>query len=357
MRLDKRSTPGSLLVVAASVAAVGLFAGTSYAGTASLSEMFPINYPTTLHGVFFHDGVMYATGIANLLVKIDPVTGLVLEATSPLLPTHHAGHLHGATLGPDGTFYVVEAHSNTIYRLRLDDYSVVSSVSSPPGEPYSLAYRDGVLWIGPHGYSTPDGLPVETIYGIDPDSGEVLHEIRYAQIDAHGLVWVGDYLWVLDNISDSIHQVDPNLGAPVDTIRLPGDEWYGMAHDGARFCGDNPSTFFVLDLTLDVCPPPGEVVEARFPDKSTLTWDEPSQLGGGAVVYDVLRSSAPENFTTPVICVESDDGNDSSAAVDGIPANGEVFHYLIRAENPCPGGVGSLGMGQGNSARVGGSCE
>jgi hypothetical protein len=344
-----------VVVVALSLLAILLLDRESRAGTANVTEMFVIAHPTTLHGVFFHDGVMYATGIANLLLRIDPATGQVLEVISPLIFTPHGGHLHGATLGPDGTFWVVEAHSNTIYQLRLDDYSVVSTVAAPPGEPYSLAYRDGVLWVGPHGYSTPTGLPLETIYAIDPASGEILDQFRYAQIDAHGMVWLGDYLWVLDNISDSIHQLDVT-GQLVDTFRLPPNNWFGMAHDGSRFCADNPGTFFQIELAPSVCPAPGEVIETRFLDKTTLSWNEPTQLGGTAVVYDTIRSPNPGDFNTLARCVESDDGDDLPAEDDVIPTQGEFFRYLVRAENACAPGVGPLGSGSSGAEHVGRTC-
>ena len=48
---------------------------------------------------------------------------------------------------------------------------------------------------------------------------------------------------------------------------------------------------------------------------------------------------------TLAACVESDDGDDLTAEDDGIPPPGEVFHYLVRAENACPSGVGPLGSG------------
>ena len=70
------------------------------------------------------------------------------------------------------------------------------------------------------------------------------------------------------------------------------------------------------------------------------------------MVYDVLRSSDPSDFTNGALCVESDDGTDNRAGDTEEPVSGSMFFYLTRAENGCPDGSGSLGAG-----RSGRSCN
>ena len=71
------------------------------------------------------------------------------------------------------------------------------------------------------------------------------------------------------------------------------------------------------------------------------------------LVYDLLRSADPSNFQTSVDCVESDE-EDTTASL-GEPAPDTVDHYLVRAENACPG-VGSLGTDSTGAERPGTAC-
>jgi hypothetical protein len=75
---------------------------------------------------------------------------------------------------------------------------------------------------------------------------------------------------------------------------------------------------------------------------TTLTWTAPLDPGGAAVWYDVLRSDAPAAFATAGVCVESDDGTDTSATDSQAPG-GAGLYFLVRGENACPDGIGSLG--------------
>jgi hypothetical protein len=76
------------------------------------------------------------------------------------------------------------------------------------------------------------------------------------------------------------------------------------------------------------------------------------------VRYDTLRSAAPDDFEAGATCVESDDASDTSASDAGLPAIGGIFFYLIRAENSCPGalGTGPLGYTSSGVPRHGRAC-
>ena len=55
-------------------------------------------------------------------------------------------------------------------------------------------------------------------------------------------------------------------------------------------------------------------------------------------------------------CVESDDGLDTMAVdTDPIPL-GFVRYYLLRAEDECPDGKGTLGMSSASVVRLGRNC-
>ena len=56
-----------------------------------------------------------------------------------------------------------------------------------------------------------------------------------------------------------------------------------------------------------------------------------------AMLYDPLRSENSPMFASAV-CVESGDGPNTETADATALMPGELFYYLIRAENSCPSG-------------------
>ena len=93
---------------------------------------------------------------------------------------------------------------------------------------------------------------------------------------------------------------------------------------------------------------PGEVLNVQLQHdapsgETTLDWDPPAEPGATNVFYDVLRSDDPEDFTTPATCTESNDA-DTTATDSATPAAGSGWYFLVRCENGCPAGLGTLGM-------------
>ncbi|RMF75342.1 MAG: hypothetical protein D6738_03935, partial [Acidobacteria bacterium] len=97
---------------------------------------------------------------------------------------------------------------------------------------------------------------------------------------------------------------------------------------------------------------PNEARNLHFVDgsKSLLAWSSPR--GDDWRTFDLMRSSAADDFSTPT-CVENADydlkGTDAS-----VPAAGTAFFYLVRANNDC--GSGSAGTEWSGSDRNAGSC-
>lgn len=103
---------------------------------------------------------------------------------------------------------------------------------------------------------------------------------------------------------------------------------------------------------------PGEVSALSFADGVTLNWNTPATPGGVTLRYDTIRSANASDFLSAAVCVESDDGVDTSSTDGATPLAGQVHYYQVRAKNNCPGsaGEGSLGQSSDGTPRLGRSC-
>ena len=104
---------------------------------------------------------------------------------------------------------------------------------------------------------------------------------------------------------------------------------------------------------------PGEALALSFaPDKATLSWTAPANLGGvfSSVRYDTLRSITPSNFASaPTGLCFDPEGLTTSSTDPSIPPPGGGFFYLVRAKNDC--GDATLGTRTGGAPRVGLVCD
>jgi hypothetical protein len=97
---------------------------------------------------------------------------------------------------------------------------------------------------------------------------------------------------------------------------------------------------------------PGEATDLMLagpPSATSLAWAAPASPGGRTLLYDVLRSAAKDDFTSPA-CVARD-GAAATAADGALPV--QVFYYLVRAKNACGGNVGARSDG---TPRIAGAC-
>jgi len=99
---------------------------------------------------------------------------------------------------------------------------------------------------------------------------------------------------------------------------------------------------------------PGETRNVRVAaDRTTLNWDAPTDTGGSFTFYDTLRTTTSSNFNAAT-CVESD-GGDTATSDGARPGAGQVYFYLTRADNLCPGD-GPLGDRSDGTPRSGRAC-
>jgi hypothetical protein len=126
-----------------------------------------------------------------------------------------------------------------------------------------------------------------------------------------------------------------------------GDDLDGdLRCDGLLDCDDSDS---------DIWATPGEVVDVAFTGQTMLTWAEPPEPGATSVLYDTLRSADATDFSAAA-CIDTN-GADAETADADEPAAGSAFFYLVRAENDCPAGDGSLGTTSEGVERLGPDCS
>jgi hypothetical protein len=111
------------------------------------------------------------------------------------------------------------------------------------------------------------------------------------------------------------------------------------------------------DASAVIWGPPGEVAGVRFTDATTLAWDPPATPGGTVgLAYDVVRSSglytSPERFFACLV----PDVPFLSTTITETPAAGKILYYQVRAQNGCPGGIGSLGFTSSGRPRTANAC-
>jgi len=82
---------------------------------------------------------------------------------------------------------------------------------------------------------------------------------------------------------------------------------------------------------------PGNAADLTVTTGGAISWSAPTELGGSATVYDVLRSTNPADFMSAT-CVES--GDTDNVASDGLNPGSGGYYYLIRVRNSCGSALG-----------------
>jgi N-acetylneuraminic acid mutarotase len=111
-------------------------------------------------------------------------------------------------------------------------------------------------------------------------------------------------------------------------------------------CNDTNSTVWSI---------PSEVPDLELIASNALAWSPPSNPGSTNLGYDAIRSSVAGDFVDGAVCVATNTAG-QSAIDDAAPSPGQVFFYLVRADDGCPGGEGPLGTDSSGVTRVGRSC-
>jgi len=266
-------------------------------------------------------------------------------------------------------------HSTTIL---LPDARILAAGGDyePSGEIYSPPYLFGgprpLILSAPAVIAYGSMFNVEFTNSMDPN---VVALVRLSSV-THSVNMGQRYVRLAENVSGGVP-----ASIPVPTVGDLGPPGYYMLFvvDGAgvpsvsRIVRVVPA-FSALDADNDgvedasdcdagnpnVWSAPGEVqgltlVHDSASGLTTITWLAPStELGGTSVVYDTLRSTAPNDFMASGSCVESADGSDLTAEDSDPIGPGATFFYLTRATNICL--PGPLGVDSRAASRAGLAC-
>lgn len=191
-----------------------------------IRELGPFLGATHVHGVTF-DGnrVWFASGEA--LHALDPVDGRVLHT--------HAVAAHAGTAF-DGS-HIYQIAEDRILKMIPETGEVVSTIPAPGGGGDSgLAWSDGMLWVGQY--------LDRQIHQIDPETGAVLRTIKTDRF-VTGVTWMNAELWhgTWENEESELRRIDPQTGEVLERIGMPdGTIISGLEADGGDcfYCGGGP---------------------------------------------------------------------------------------------------------------------
>jgi len=151
-------------------------------------------------------------------------------------------------------------------------------------------------------------------------------------------ILAGPTLRAQDADSDGILDGSDNCTFVYNALQLDNDtDSAGDACDCGPGCVTNLTTL-------------GPATDFSFQSNSDLSWTQPVDTGGAPLLFDVVRSTNPADFSA-AICIASD--SSATLASDATPVSAP-FYYLVRSDGSCGGG--NLGTDSDETRRVATSC-
>ena len=187
---------------------------------------FAANADGPVHGVTF-DGQHVWAATGTHVRAFDPVDGAEKRA---LPVAAHAGTAF------DGQ-HLFQIANDVIQKVDPATGAVVATLPAPGGGTDSgLAWADGFLWVGQY--------RGRRIVQIDPSSGATIRVIATKRF-VTGVTWVDGQLWhgYSDDGSGGLARIDPDTGADLATLDMPGMSVSGVESDGGDrfYCGGGNS--------------------------------------------------------------------------------------------------------------------
>jgi outer membrane protein assembly factor BamB len=190
-------------------------------------EYGPFPGVDNVHGVTY-DGrnVWFAAG--DTLIAFDPETGQTLRSIDVVA---HAGTAF------DGE-HLFQLSEDRILKLDPSTGRVLATIPAPGGGKDSgLAWAEGALWVGQY--------RDRQIHQVDPQTGAIVRTIKSDRF-VTGVTWVDGELWhgSSDGDESGLRRVDPRTGEVLERLDMPpGEPISGLESDGRGqfFCGGGSS--------------------------------------------------------------------------------------------------------------------
>ena len=201
----------------------------------------------------------------------------------------------------------------------------------------SLGGSWGQSQIDLSGYATPgDVVRLRFEMGLDGCNGRIGWYVDEVRVESC-LLGCTVVPWFADGDGDGYGSGDAVMSCdpPQGTVAEGND------------CNDGDSAVWAA---------PSEVLDiVAGPDIETFSWSVPEEPGAAAAVYDVLRSDLAGDFVAGARCAET--AIAQTSFLEGLtPPVGGVWYFLVRADNDCPGAVGTLGQDSAGAERIGLNC-
>ncbi len=163
--------------------------------TGPQEDAFGLTYDGTYLWTTDHAGSSSTPAVAmqldwngNLLTQFD-------------LPAHYMSGI----AYDDGDFWVARYYSDPGHLYKVDAAgAILDEFDAPDNQPWDLCLEDGKLWMADYWG--------DTLYQIDPATGNLLESHPSEGADPAGVVWDGEFLWYCDNgegyDQDYLYKVD-----------------------------------------------------------------------------------------------------------------------------------------------------
>ena len=195
--------------------------------TQVVQEYGPFPGITAIHGVTY-DGkhIWFAHGEG--LAAVDPQSGALARE---LKVTAEAGTAF------DGE-HIWQLADDRIQKIDPHSGRVLSTIPAPAqGRDSGLTWAEGTLWVGEY--------QQRAIHQVDPETGAILRTIKSDRF-VTGVTWLDDELWhaTWESGESELRHIDRDSGAVLERLQMPaGTGISGLESDGRDrfFCGGGDS--------------------------------------------------------------------------------------------------------------------
>jgi glutamine cyclotransferase len=189
-------------------------------------EYGPFPNAERVHGVSY-DGhhVWFASG--DKLNAFDPSSGKRLRSIDVAARA-------GTAFDGEHLFQIAE---DRIQKIDPKSGRVLATIPAPAGSNSGLAWAEGMLWVGQY--------RDRQIHQVNPETGVILRTIKSNRF-VTGVTWVDGELWhgTWEGEESDVRRVDPETGEVLERLEMPRGAYVsGLESDGRDqfFCGGGKS--------------------------------------------------------------------------------------------------------------------